>query len=68
MLKCRTCPYKQGIIQCVMNPCIACYSRGWKTHPFGQRAVEIHENQRCMYCGSNRFHGQKCADCGRKTR
>ena len=33
-LKCMRCPYHQGKIKCVQNPCIECMQSKRITHPF----------------------------------
>ena len=65
MTKCLTCPYKQGLIKSMRNPCIQCRSSGRKTHPFPM-PVEIREGEICVKCGSNRFMNGKCVKCGAK--
>lgn len=34
MKKCRTCPYRLGIVKCTKNPCPACIGSKRKTNPF----------------------------------
>jgi len=67
MLKCSVCPYKLGIIKCVVNPCIECRMRNSSEHPFPDIKI-IHENKQCPDCGSNHFIGNKCAVCGKKIK
>ena len=67
MDKCKTCPYKQGRIKSLTDPCIKCKLQNHKEHPFPM-PVEIHEGVICAKCGSNRFKGEKCAVCGSTQR
>ena len=34
MPKCKDCPYKLGVVKCVVSPCIDCIASGSKVHPF----------------------------------
>lgn len=32
--KCFTCPYANGQIKCIQDPCLACMASKRRTHPF----------------------------------
>ncbi len=43
--KCKTCPYKLGLIKCIKSPCPECLLSKRKTHPFDFDTKIVEKNK-----------------------
>ena len=62
-LKCVTCPYYQGRIKCVIDPCKESMQEKRKTHPFHGLTGAQRSRGRCPICGGRLNAAGKCPNC-----
>ena len=61
-LKCLRCPYYQGRIKLLCDPCVQCVMEKRLTHPFSDSG-KIRAEQFCPVCGSPLKANGKCPFC-----
>ena len=63
--KCQSCPYQQGLIKMIRDPCFECMMSGRKVHPFAWFRIRK-PDMRCRKCGIHMIVNGRCALCGAK--